>query len=148
MLSSVARRLVEEARRLLKHHSSARANPGPAATFPTLWELTEVLMRVLPLEASSTGWSAGMDRARVRIANTPLFLRSPHRALDVPCLYKGAALSAQATSICETDSMMTEVHAHALVNLKTESVVVSHQREVCQENGEATNVITLRAGVG
>ena len=38
MLSSVARRLVEEARRLLKHHSSARANPGPAATFPTLWE--------------------------------------------------------------------------------------------------------------
>ena len=37
MLSSVARRLVEEARRLLKHHSSARANPGPAATFPTLW---------------------------------------------------------------------------------------------------------------
>ena len=36
MLSSVARRLVEEARRLLKHHSSARANPGPAATFPTL----------------------------------------------------------------------------------------------------------------
>jgi hypothetical protein len=111
-------------------------------------ELTEVLMRVLPLEASSTGWSAGMDRARVRIANTPLFLRSPHRALDVPCLYKGAALSAQATSICETDSMMTEVHAHALVNLKPESVVVSHQREVCQENGEATNVITLRAGVG
>ena len=36
MLSSVARRLVEEARRLLKHHSSARENPGPAATFPTL----------------------------------------------------------------------------------------------------------------
>ena len=48
----------------------------------------------------------------------------------------------------DRDSMMTEAHAHTLVNLKKESVVVSHQREVCQENGEATNVITLRAGVG
>ena len=68
-------------------------------------------MRELPLKPASTGWSANMDRARVRTANTPLSLRSTWPcALDVPCL---SALSAQATRICETDAMMTEAHIHA-----------------------------------
>ena len=37
-------------------------------------ELTKELMRELPPEAASTGWSANMDRERVRTENTPLFL--------------------------------------------------------------------------
>ena len=92
-------------------------------------ELTKELMRELPPVAASTGWSANMDRERVRTANTPLFVSHFFWpcALDVPCV---SALSAQAARIWEEDEMMTEAHVHALVNLKKESVVVISDKYV------------------